>query len=969
MPGAGSGRGRPPPFVGRAVETAVLDEVLGRPGAGHGGLVIVTGGAGIGKTRLVAVGLERLAADADGARAPLVGYGECLSDLLMPPLWPVRRAVASAAARAGESSAGTALDRVGALLTPPDPRSGSTAFGSAPGWDRLAVLGDVVDRLVTAAQQAPLVLVVEDVHWADAETLALLRLLAPELGRTPLAVLLTARPAVDDERASALAGLGASPWTHVVALGPLSVADVEQYLVRGAHDGDATEVHALSGGLPLLLPVAVGSPGAGVAPADADVTSLVRRLTVSLPEDHVGILEAASLVTAHLDAELAAAAADVDLGTAADATATALRAGLLVRVPDGAGLAFAHELVREALAARLTSDRAAAAHRRIAVLGSARPGVPAVRIASHWAAAGPAPDMAAHAATWWGRAADEASALRAYGDAAAHQARAAVAAAAAGWPDEEVAGHHLAAAQAWHRAGRYDRAVDAAERAATLAEAADRPDLLARAALAVGWVAYPAAQLAIGRLTRTALARPTDLDEATRARLVAQQVAALGSYASARGGDLAAEAMRLARHSGDPTARLEAIGAWMSAKPEIGGAEEQRLLAEEALGVATLTDQPVPTLMAHTWRLNAVVQLGRMEAAREELDALRLIAERSRLPLATWHWLRASVAMAVLRGDFAVVADQHARATAVARDSGDVVAANVGHAAVFETAGRRGVPLGDPEQALRTLAEAPSATLIDAPRALLLDQLGRRDEAYAVYQRLAPLVGAAPEYRPWWPLLYLLLQLAERFGDTAAGPGLVAALEPYARGAVGGLGTSTVWFIGHPGRQVGRALALAGRPDEAVAAFRAAMAVDERIGALPDVALGRLALAQTLAGDRPAGAAVVGREPSLRTALGEARLAASECRRLDMPGHAVRAEALVAELTAALAAGDPLSPREREVTALVEEGLSNHAIAQRLFLSERTVESHVRSALMKLGCRNRAELIRLRRGGGEPPEA
>ena len=527
----------------------------------------------------------------------------------------------------------------------------------------------------------------------------------------------------------------------MVALGPLSVADVEQYLVRGAHDGDPAAVHALSGGLPLLLPVAVGSPGPGLEPAAADVTALVRRLTVSLPQEHVRILEAASLVTAHLDAELAAAAADVDVGTAAAATATALRANLLVQAPDGAGLAFAHELVREALADRLTSDRARAAHRRIAVLGSARPGVPAVRIASHWEAAGPEPDAAGNAATWWARAAAEASTLRAYGDAAAHQSRAAVAAAAAGWRDEEVAGHHLAAAQAWHRAGRYDRAVAAAEQAATLAEAADRPDLMAQAALAVGWVAYPAAQLAIGRLTRTALARHTELDAATRARLVAQQVAALGNYAPARGGDLAAEAMRLARRSGDPTALLEAIGAWMAAQPEIGGADEQRLLAEEALVAATQTDQTVPTLMAHTWRLNAVVQLGRMEAAREELEALRLIAESSRLPLATWHWLRASVALAVFRGDFAVVADQHARATAVARDSGDVVAANVGHAAVFETAGRRGVPLADPERALRTFAQAPSATLIDAPRALVLDQMGRRDEAHAIYQASRPPRG------------------------------------------------------------------------------------------------------------------------------------------------------------------------------------------------------------------------------------
>ena len=83
-----------------------------------------------------------------------------------------------------------------------------------------------------------------------------------------------------------------------------------------------------------------------------------------------------------------------------------------------------------------------------------------------------------------------------------------------------------------------------------------------------------------------------------------------------------------------------------------------------------------------------------------------------------------------------------------------------------------------------------------------------------------------------------------------------------------------------------------------------------------------------------------------------------------MPGHAARADAMAAELARALAQEDPLSPREREVVDLVVEGLTNQQIAGRLFLSERTVESHVRAALMKLGCRNRAELIRLETGDG-----
>ena len=55
-------------------------------------------------------------------------------------------------------------------------RTGGASF--SPGWDRLAVLGDIVDHLVAASRSAPVVLVLEDVHWADPETLALLRLLA-----------------------------------------------------------------------------------------------------------------------------------------------------------------------------------------------------------------------------------------------------------------------------------------------------------------------------------------------------------------------------------------------------------------------------------------------------------------------------------------------------------------------------------------------------------------------------------------------------------------------------------------------------------------------------------------------------------------------------------------------------------------------------------------------------------------------
>jgi DNA-binding NarL/FixJ family response regulator len=84
--------------------------------------------------------------------------------------------------------------------------------------------------------------------------------------------------------------------------------------------------------------------------------------------------------------------------------------------------------------------------------------------------------------------------------------------------------------------------------------------------------------------------------------------------------------------------------------------------------------------------------------------------------------------------------------------------------------------------------------------------------------------------------------------------------------------------------------------------------------------------------------------------------AAAEFRRLDMPGPLRTADALSAEITAARRAASPLSAREAEVAALVAQGLSNRDIAARLYLSERTVESHVRNILAKLGFATRMEI-------------
>jgi DNA-binding NarL/FixJ family response regulator len=132
------------------------------------------------------------------------------------------------------------------------------------------------------------------------------------------------------------------------------------------------------------------------------------------------------------------------------------------------------------------------------------------------------------------------------------------------------------------------------------------------------------------------------------------------------------------------------------------------------------------------------------------------------------------------------------------------------------------------------------------------------------------------------------------------------------------------------------------------------------MGARPNVVTGRVGLAGVLL-DR-------GTALDLRRAQSLARQAVDEARRLGMPGPLRTGAGLLERARAAERAADRLSPREREIAELVAGALSNRRIAERLFLSERTVESHVSSILTKLGLSNRTEIATTVRStlGAEP---
>jgi DNA-binding NarL/FixJ family response regulator len=138
-----------------------------------------------------------------------------------------------------------------------------------------------------------------------------------------------------------------------------------------------------------------------------------------------------------------------------------------------------------------------------------------------------------------------------------------------------------------------------------------------------------------------------------------------------------------------------------------------------------------------------------------------------------------------------------------------------------------------------------------------------------------------------------------------------------------------------------------GEYTKAVPHLEEGLRVDSTLGARPYVARGRMGLARALGatGDLPRAAEL-------------ARAAAADARRLDMPGLLRAADTFLADAATKARAADPLTAREREVAGLVAQALSNREVARTLVLSERTVESHVRSILAKTGLTTRTELTR-----------
>ena len=399
-------------LVGRGDALAEIAGQLPAVRRGERRLVLVSGEAGIGKTRL----LESLLAD-PALAGWAVGRGHCIPQGEGQPYLPVLEALGELLQADAGGSFARDLRRLAPSWASSLPQLGTPAPAPA-GLTQQRMLAELAAALEHAARGRNLVLALEDLHWADPSTVALLDLLSRRTSPARLLLVGTLRAAALAGETSALstflAGRIGRGGCTAIELGRLHEPDVRAYLTHRFDERIATalaaSIHSRAGGLPLFMTwlandLLDGSRllfEAGVwrlAESPEQVTrelpNTLQRLfdvqLAALPRESLAALEAASAIGPGFDAETLGAL----LGQSPEEIEARLRAilgssFLLVRVggPLERRFALAHELVREALYARVPGARKRELHAACAKHLTACSGAEPAEMARHFRAAG-----------------------------------------------------------------------------------------------------------------------------------------------------------------------------------------------------------------------------------------------------------------------------------------------------------------------------------------------------------------------------------------------------------------------------------------------------------------------------------------------------------------------------------------------------------------------------------------------------
>lgn len=979
-----SARVSSPHVVGREAELAALAAALESAAAGRPSVVFLGGDSGIGKSRLLlefagrsrAAGVRVLAGD-----CVELGDGELPFAPIVAALRPLPRELGDGelAALAGASG-----EELSVLL----PELGTAAAGFSAGEAGQARLFELLLGLLgRLAEQTPLALVLEDIHWADRSTRDLLAFLVRNLREERIVIVASYRTDELHRRHPLrpfLAQLESSRVVERRDLGPFTREEAAEQLAgilgERPEPGLAERLHERAEGNPLYIEELASAAADGCADLPWSLQDAFMLRVERLSESGQALLRAASALGRLVDQQLLEQVAGVAEHELDSALREAVAHQLLVVRSDGDGVEFRHALLREAVHAALLPGERRRLHHKIAEALARRP-----EPADQAGAATRAAEVAHH---WY----------------VAHDVERALPAALA-------AGEAAARVHAYPEAQRqYERAIElweAAPREAVDGLATDRVDALRAAARAAEYNGEHPRAVALAR------AALDELDEAADPHRAALILERLGRYLWLAGeGEESLTAYRRAIDALPPdpptSQRAKALAGEGAALMLCARYSDSAERCREAIQAARAAGADYALGQAKNTLGVDLVSLGHVEEGFAELDEARRIAERDGAIDA--------ISRAFCNGaDARAIAGRHREAVEIAE---------AGYARFSELGlGRSAfgtwlaldlaylhLQLGDVDEAERRLLRESAGGgtgTVDLHRLQLAAEIAlTRGDVETARARLAearPLAGSTLEVQWTGPLRVLQafveledghidearaavregLDLAEISEDTLRRTRLLAAgvqVEADAAERARAFGDTdaerTAVEAGEALLRTAREL-LAERPPlpGTKAAVAEAAAEATRLRGVPDPdawveARERWDRQETPIGGvyarwREAEAAVAGtgdRERATET-LRVAREAAERCgftllrsqidalarrARLDLGGDGAPGGAAAADELG-------LTPREREVLLLVADGRTNRQIAEKLFMSEKTASVHVSRILAKLGVRSRVE--------------
>ncbi len=801
--------------VGRTTELETLSDALKRAVAGGGRqVVLVAGEAGMGKSTLTA----EMARSAFGNGA-VVLLGRCEEELAAP-YQLFAEALAHLVAHASDELLSAHVAEHGSAIAHLVPALSRRRIdlpaskSNDADTERYLLFAAVAGLLSLAARDQPVVLVLEDLHWADKSSLALLRHVVASAEVVPLLVIATYR---DTELSrshplvSTLGVLRREPGVTRVELSGFGDAEVLSFMesaagqaldapgVALAHavyretDGNPYFVYEVLRHLSESGAIYQDAGGHWTARSDIDdldlptsVREVIGARLARLGDDAARALSLAAVIGRDFDIGLLAAATGRSEDELMDMLDTAAEAALVRELADAPGqFSFRHALIQHTLYQDLGPTRRARAHQRVAValedMCNGRPGDRVGELAMHWSKATTPVDV----------------------DKALTYACLAAEAAAAELAPEEALGFYTQALELEGRASETDPLVHldiliglgTAQR--QLGDPSFRNTLLeaGRGALELGDVKrLVAATLANNRgfwsslgvvdterveLLRAAVDR-LEGDLPDRALLLA--TLCTESTYDANPDDrhrLAEEAMAIAHRIGDDATIVRVSNLVVGIEPE--RFDETDALTGEALVRARATGDPVLLFWANAWRGRWALMAGALDQEDGCLQEMASLAEWLHQPILTWYSTFRAATRALVAGDHDEAERLATRALEIGTESGQPDASTVFGAQFMSVSWQRGKAGDLVELIEQTIADNPGVPTFRAALAASLVDAGRLDDARRELVAIEAAGYELPRDATWFSGMTMYAEAIIHCGDERRAGALVERLAPWGR--------------------------------------------------------------------------------------------------------------------------------------------------------------------------------------------